>query len=64
MARITENDKARFKNQVFSSAIEVVNFLILANDLNILTNEDYMNLRDRIEKITNQLNSLYKKIEK
>ncbi|WKW45551.1 four helix bundle protein [Myroides sp. JBRI-B21084] len=64
MARITEKDKARFINQAFSSAIEVVNFLILANDLNLLTKEDYMNLRDRIEKITNQLNSLYKKFEK
>jgi len=64
MSRITEKDKARFINQAFSSAIEVVNFLILANDLEFLSTEDYLNLREKIEKITNQLNSLYKKFDK
>ena len=64
MSRITEKDKARFINQAFSSTIEVVNFLILANDLEFLSTEDYLNLREKIEKITNQLNSLYKKFDK
>ena len=61
---ITEKDKARFVNQAFSSAIEVVNFLVLANDLGFISNNEYVSLREKIEKITNQLNSLYKKFNK
>lgn len=64
MSRITEKDKARFINQAFSSGIEVINFLILSNDLGFLTKENYVILREKTEKITNQLNCLYKKFEK
>ena len=60
-SRQTEKDKARFINQAFSSAIEVINFLILSNDLEFLGEEEYLKLRTDLEKITNQLNSLYKK---
>lgn len=63
-SRNTEKDKARFINQAFSSAIEVINFLILSNDLDFLVEEEYFKLRTDLEKITNQLNSLYKKYEK
>jgi len=63
-SRQTEKDKARFMNQAFSSAIETVNFLILSNDLEFLCDEQYIALREKIEKITNQLNSLYNKYEK
>ena len=63
-SRSTEKDKARFINQAFSSAIEVVNFLILSNDLEFLKDDQYLKLRSDLEKITNQLNSLYKKYEK
>lgn len=61
MSRQTEKDKARFINQAFSSAIEVINFLILSNDLEFLNEEKYLELRTKLEKITNQLNSLYNK---
>ncbi len=64
MSRKTEKDKARFINQSYSSAIEVINFLIPANDLNIIDNEAYISLRSKVEKITNQLNSLYNKFDK
>ena len=64
MSRQTEKDKARFINQAFSSAIEVVNFLILSNDLNYLSDDRYAALRTQLEKITNQLNSLYNKFDK
>mgnify|MGYP003630490452 CR=1 FL=1 len=64
MSRGTEKDKARFINQAFSSAIEVINLLILANDLQLITDEKYEALRSELEKITNMLNSLYKKFEK
>lgn len=64
MSRQTEKDKARFINQAFSSGIEVLNFLILSDDLGFLDNDEYRELRKRLEKITNQLNSLYNKFEK
>jgi four helix bundle protein len=61
MSRKTEKDKARFINLAFSSAIELVNLLILANDMKLLENEKYELMRSEIEKITNKLNSLYNK---
>lgn len=64
MSRHTEKDKARFINQAFGSAIEVINFLIIANDLGFLSDDSYSNERSRLEKITNQLNSLYNKFNK
>ena len=45
-----------------SSAIEVINFLILSLDLEYLKEEDYIRLRLQVEKITNQLQALTKKI--
>lgn len=62
MSRKTDKDKARFISISFGSAIEVVNFLILANDLSIIDSKDYNSLRDQLEKITNQLNSLHNKL--
>lgn len=64
MSRNTEKDKARFINLAFSSAIEVINFLILTQDLGFLTEEKYFKLREQIEEITNKLNSLYSKFDK
>lgn|SRR5690606_286122 len=63
-SRSTEKDKARFINQAFSSAVEVINFLILSNDLTFLEDEPYSKLRANLEHITNQLNNLYKKYDK
>jgi four helix bundle protein len=64
MSRNTEKDKARFINLAFSSAIEVINFLFLTQDLGFLTEEKYFKLREQIEEITNKLNSLYSKFDK
>ena len=64
MSRKTEKDKARFISISFGSAIEVVNFLILANDLELIRESDYNQLREKLERITNQLNSLYNKFER
>jgi len=64
MTRKTEKDKARFISISFGSAIEVVNFLILANDLSIISDKNYTDLREKLEKITNQLNSLHNKFNK
>src|SRR5690554_3715563 len=64
MSRETEKDKARFINQAFSSAMEGLSLLILANDLQFVTDEKYESLRGELEKITNMLNSLHKKFDR
>lgn len=62
ISKNTNKDKAKFVNQAFSSAIEVLNFLIISYDLELLKNPDYEKLREKIEKITNQLNALHNKL--
>ncbi|NGM63443.1 four helix bundle protein [Sphingobacterium sp. SGG-5] len=62
MSRAGDKDKLRFLNQAYSSAIEVINFLILSFDLAFLTEADYIKLRNQVEYITNQLQALSKKI--
>lgn len=64
LARSTQKDRARFINLSFSSAIEVLNFLILSTDLGCLKKDTYLKLREMIEKITNQLNSFYNALKK
>ena len=59
-SRITNKDKAHFTTMSFSSAMEVLNQLIIAKELEFINNEDYNNLREKISKITNMLNSLRK----
>lgn len=57
-SRCTNKDKAHFTTIAFSSAIEVLNQLIISNELNYLNSNDYISLREQIEKITNMLNAL------
>lgn len=63
-SRQSNKEKSRFLNVAFGSTIEVINFLILSNDLGFLTNENYNQLREKSEFITNQINSLNKTINK
>lgn len=63
-ARNTNAEKARFINIAYSSCIEVINFLILSRNLNFVDEEAYINLRSSAEKVSNQLNALYKTIAK
>lgn len=62
MSRSTNKDKARFLNLSYSSAMEVINFLILSLDLGYLDEENYVGLREQLEKVTNQLQALSRKI--
>jgi four helix bundle protein len=59
-SRKTKNDKAHFSTMSFSSLMEVLNQLIIANELNYISDSDYQNLRAQIEKISNKLNALRK----
>tara|TARA_B100000446_G_C10461663_1_gene309107 strand:+ start:292 stop:663 length:372 start_codon:yes stop_codon:yes gene_type:complete len=57
-ARKTNKDKAHFTTIAFSSAVEVLNQLILIYELNFITKDTYLKLREDIESITNKLNAL------
>lgn len=57
-ARSTYKDKAHFTTMAFSSAIEVINQLILCFEMNFISEEVYSKLRLELESITNKLNGL------
>lgn len=57
-ARKSFKDKAHFTTMAFSSAVEVLNQLIISFELGFITQEIYTNLRISLESITNKLNAL------
>jgi four helix bundle protein len=57
-SRQTNKDKARFTNISYSSAMEVLNQLIISKELTYIKEKDYIFVREKIEKITNMLNAL------
>jgi four helix bundle protein len=61
-ARKSKKDQAHFIQMSFSSAVEVVNLLIITHELSLIGKEDYLALRDAAEKLTNQLNSFHKRL--
>ena len=63
-SRISSRDQAHFYNTAYSSAIELINQLILALDLDFISTEQYKEIRMDIEQITNQINALRKSILK
>ncbi len=50
--------QARYSNMAYSSAMEVLNQLIIATELGYLSGADYSILRSRLEHITNKINAL------
>lgn len=63
ISRLSTKEKRRFLNIAYSSAIEVINFLILCLDLKLITEDEYQKLRIKLECITNQLQSLQKNLK-
>ena len=59
-SRITNKDKAHFTTMSFSSAMEVLNQLIISKELEFIKEEDFLESRKQLSKITNKLNSLRK----
>lgn len=59
-SRSTAKDQAHFSTIAYSSTIELLNHLIIANDLEILNEDEYLAGRERIEKLTYQINVLRK----
>lgn len=60
ISRRTGKDKARFMTIAYSSAVEVVNQLIISHELQFITLAQYEALRKQLESITNKLNALRK----
>ncbi|MBR9915876.1 MAG: four helix bundle protein [Algicola sp.] len=56
--RLTKKDKAHFMTISYSSAIELLNQLIMSKELDYISEENYLKLRQDIESITNKINSL------
>ena len=63
-ARLTTNDKAHFMVMSYSSAIETVNHLIGAFDLDYINEDEYLKHRNKLEEITNKINALRKSLFK
>ncbi|MFK8059503.1 MAG: four helix bundle protein [Polaribacter sp.] len=59
-SRITNKDKAHYTTIAFSTTMEVLNHLILSKELEFISEEKYLELRERIYKISNMLNALRK----
>lgn len=57
-SRKTNKDKAHFTTISYSSVMELLNQLIISKELDYISENDYILVRQRIEKITNMLNSL------
>jgi len=57
-ARKSFKDKAHFTTMAFGSAVEVLNQLIISFELNFISEEDYLRLRELLESITNKLDAL------
>ena len=59
-SRNTNKDKAYFSNIAYSSTMEVLNQLLISKELNFINEEDYLDIRKQIYKISNMLNALRK----
>ena len=59
-SRNTNKDKAHFTTMAFSSLMEVLNQLIIAHELDFIKKDDYLDIRNNIDKISNKLNALRK----
>ena len=57
-ARKSFKDKAHFSTMSFSSAVEILNQLIISYELKFITEKEYFDLRKNLESITNKLNAL------
>lgn len=59
-SRKTRKDKEYFTTIAYSSTMEILNQLIIANELDFINNRNYQECRLRIDAIANKLNALKK----
>lgn len=58
--RASSSDQAHFSNIAFSSALETIDHLIYALDMEYISEDIYTELRLELDEIINKVNSLYK----
>ncbi|MCL6266870.1 four helix bundle protein [Flagellimonas myxillae] len=58
--RKSGKDKARFTELSYSSAMELLNQLIISKQLNFLSEQEYKPIRNQISEIAAMLNALHK----
>ncbi|MDZ7717096.1 MAG: four helix bundle protein [Balneolaceae bacterium] len=59
-SRTSSKDQRRFYNMAYSSAVEIINQLIISKELEFIDSDIYENLRNEIEHITSMINRLHK----
>jgi len=59
-SRDTSKDKAHFTTMAYSSLMEVLNHLIISQELNYISEVNYLEIRKQISKKSNLLNGLKK----
>lgn len=59
-SRRTNKDKARFTEIAFGSGLELLNQLIIALDLNYITENQYLEIRIKLQEVTFLLDALQK----
>ena len=59
-SRLTKKDQAHFSSISYSSSMELLNHLIIANDLKFISEFSYQERREKIEKLTHMIASLRK----
>lgn len=62
-SRVSGKDQGRFYSIAYSSAIEVLNQLMISKELNFLNDKDYEKLRADMEHITAMINKLYNSVQ-
>lgn len=53
-------DKARFSEMAYSSSLELLNQVILSNDFELITETNYLNIREKISEVNMLIDGLYK----
>jgi four helix bundle protein len=57
-SRLTKKDKAHFMTIAYSSAIELLNQVIISKELKFISETSYLEIRKDIESVTNKINAL------
>jgi four helix bundle protein len=56
--RLTNKDKAHFMTMAYGSSLELLNQAIISKELELISDENYKNIRIEVESITNKINAL------
>jgi four helix bundle protein len=58
-SRKTSKEQARFTQMAFSSLLELLNQIIISFDLGFVSEEELIQIRSKIEELSNKINAFY-----